>query len=105
MDIEYSINKKIKHFWIYGICLFIIAYFSFHTLCGNRNIYRLYTLRHEIAQAQAISKKLRNEKQRLQKLVNHLSDKSLDTDLLDERARIVLNMVADDEFIILTDSL
>ncbi len=105
MDIEFSITKKNKHFWIYGICLFIIAYFSFHTLCGNRNIYRLYSLRHEIAQAKEISQKLQNEKHRLQKLVNHLSDKSLDTDLLDERARVVLNMVADDEFVIFTDSL
>ena len=105
MDIGFAINKKIKHGWIYGLCLFIIAYFSFHTFCGNRNIYRLFTLKHEIAQAQKISQSLNKEKQRLQKLVNRLSDKSLDTDLLDERARIVLNMVADDEFVVITDSL
>jgi len=105
MDIGFTINKKIKNYWIYGLCCFIIAYFGFHTLCGNRNIYRLFTLKHQISQAQEISKKLHHEKQRLQKLVDHLSDKSLDPDLLDERARIVLNMAADDDFIILNDSL
>ena len=87
------------------MCGFVITYFSFHTLCGNRNIYRLFALKHEIAQAQEISSKLHKEKQRLQKLVDHLSDKSLDTDLLDERARIVLNMAADDDFVILNESI
>lgn len=103
MDIRFAFNKKIKHYWLFAICLFIAIYFSFQTICGNRNIYRLMSLKKEIAQAQATSQKLRQEKDRLQHLVDHLSDKSLDIDLLDERARVVLNMVADDEFIILTD--
>ena len=105
MDIGFNISKRVKHYWIYGLCGFVIAYFSFHTLCGNRNIYRLFALKHEIAQAREISSRLHNEKERLQKLGDRLSDKGLDTDLLDERARIVLNMAADDDFVILNDSL
>jgi len=105
MNIDLNIHKKIKNNWICTLCLFVIIYFGFQTICGNRNIYRLIALKNEISQAQDTADKLRQEKNRLQKLVNNLSDKSLDPDLLDERARVVLNMVADDEFVIFTDSL
>ncbi len=103
MDIGFVFNKKIKHYWLFALCLFIAIYFSFQTICGNRNIYRLISLKNEIAQAKQTSQKLHSEKERLQQLVDRLSDKSLDLDLLDERIRVVLNMTADNEFIILNE--
>jgi len=39
----------------------------------------------------------------LEEKVKHLSNSSLDLDLLEERARIVLNMAAQDEFILLDE--
>ena len=47
--------------------------------------------------------KQRKHKKELEEKVKHLSNASLDLDLLEERARIVLNMANDDEFILLDE--
>ena len=69
--------------------------------CGDRNIYRYFELKHEIARATALSKLYEVKKADLQRNVDYLSNVSLDVDLLEERARTILNMAAEDEFIIL----
>ncbi len=101
MDFGLDIQKKFRQYWLILISCFIVVYFGFHSFCGERNIYRYFALKEEIAQAQKTAKQYSEQLQRLQRKVQHLSDNSLDIDLLDERARVVLNMAADDEFIIL----
>ncbi len=105
MNLAADIQNILRKYWLPLLCGFIIVYFVFNIFCGNRNIYRLFALRYEISQAQSQAATYRQKKNRLQRLVNHLSDKSLDIDLLEERARIVLNVAADDDFIILNDPL
>ena len=101
MDFGLDIQKKFKKNWFYLISGFIVVYFGFQTFCGERNIYRYFVLKNEIAQAMAVSQKYALIKQNLQRNIDCLSNASLDTDLLDERARVILNMAHDDEFIIL----
>ncbi len=101
MGFELDIMGKLKNYWLILISGFLVVYFGFHSFCGERNIYRYFSLKKEIALAQKEADLYAKQKQALQRKVQHLSDTSLDTDLLDERARIVLNMAADDEFIIL----
>ena len=60
-------------------------------------------LRHEVEYARTLAKQYRVKKERLAEEVRLLSPDSLDLDLLDERARIVLNFVGDDEFVILDE--
>ncbi|MBE6444420.1 MAG: septum formation initiator family protein [Alphaproteobacteria bacterium] len=105
MDFGLDIQQRIKRNWLILISGFIVVYFGFHTFCGDRNIYRYFTLKSEIAQAQKTAKLYASQKEVLQQKVKHLSDISLDADLLDERARVVLNMAADDEFIILDNDI
>ena len=105
MDLAIDIQNLLRRYWVPLLCGFVIIYFVFNIFCGNRNIYRLIALRYEIKQAQIQATNYQNKKKRLQRLVDHLSDKSLDVDLLEERARIVLNVAADDDFIILNDTL
>lgn len=101
MDFGLDINRKFRQYWLFLISGFIVVYFGFHSFCGERNIYRYFALKKEIAQARQIEAEYALKKERLQRKVQHLSDASLDIDLLDERARVVLNMAADDEFVIL----
>lgn len=101
MDFGLDIQRKFKQYWLFLISGFIVIYFGFHSFCGERNIYRYFALKNEISQAQKVAQQYALKKQTLQRKVEHLSDISLDADLLDERARVVLNMAADDEFIIL----
>ena len=98
-----GIHYKLRNNWLVLISLFLIIYFGFHSFCGERNIYRYFSLKREIAERQKVAQKYALQKQKLQLKVSHLSDASLDPDLLDERARVVLNMAADDEFIVISD--
>lgn len=101
MSFGLDIERLFKQNWLILISGFVIVYFGFHTFCGERNIYRYFALKDEIVQAQKEAEKYALQRQNLQRKVDHLSDISLDTDLLDERARVVLNLAAEDEFIIL----
>lgn len=101
MDFGLDIQRKLKQYWLILVSSFIVVYFGFHSFCGERNIYRYFALKKEIAQAQKTAKQYESQRIKLQRKVEHLSDVSLDADLLDERARVVLNLAADDEFIIL----
>ena len=105
MGFGLDIQRKFRQYWLIMVSGFIVLYFGFHSFCGERNIYRYFTLKQEIAQAQQMAQKYAQQKQALQRKVQHLSDTSLDIDLLDERARVVLNMAADDEFIILDNDI
>ena len=101
MEFGLDIQQKFRRNWLMIISGFIIFYFGLHTFCGDRNIYRYFALKKEISLAQQVAKQYALKRKALQRKVEHLSDFSLDADLLDERARVVLNMAADDEFIIL----
>jgi cell division protein FtsB len=101
MTFSIGVTQKVRQHWLALLSCFLVVYFGFHSFCGERNIYRYFALKKEIAEQQALAKQFDKKKQNLQRKVSHLSDISLDTDLLDERARVVLNMAADDEFVIL----
>lgn len=89
-------------FWIFGALLMI--YFAFHAINGDRGLLKYLYLRQEIAEAQKIAGHYNSQKLKLEEKVKHLSNSSLDLDLLEERARIVLNLAGQDEFIILDES-
>lgn len=103
MGFGWDIQQKLKSGWLIFISLFIFVYFSFHLFCGDRNIYRYFALQDQIAEAKERALMYAKQKNKLQQKVDRLSDTGLDTDLLDEQARVVLNMAADDEFIIPND--
>ncbi|MBE6467018.1 MAG: septum formation initiator family protein [Alphaproteobacteria bacterium] len=105
MDFGLDIQNKFKRNWLLLASGFIAVYFCFHIFCGERNIYRYFVLKQEIAQAQEIAKQYASVKASLQRDVDYLSKDSLDVDMLEERARAVLNMAAGDEFIILDNDI
>ena len=88
--------------WIVGA--FLIVYFAFHAINGDRGLLKYLYLQQEIADARQIAQKYSLQKNKLEKKVRHLSNSSLDLDLLEERARIVLNMADSDEFVILDEN-
>lgn len=89
-----------------GILMFFVAlffYFAFYTINGERGIRRYMHLRQEIEYASQVAEKYHQEKNRLEEKVRLLSSSSLDLDMLDERARKVLNLVREEEFVILDE--
>lgn len=77
-----------------------VVYLAYHTLQGERGLNAWVQLNAELAKAAALEQALVAERQELEQRVSHLRRESLDRDLLEERARIVLNLGWPDEYVI-----
>ncbi|MBR1600112.1 MAG: septum formation initiator family protein [Alphaproteobacteria bacterium] len=99
---SYLINKSKSSAVI--ICLMLLcAYFSYFAVRGDRGLFKYLYLQEKVAEAQKLNNNYDRKKNELEQKVKLLSSNSLDLDLLDERARAVLNVIGDDEFIIIDD--
>ena len=87
------------------IIILMSVYFTFYAVKGERGFARYIQLNAEVAEARQISQNYSKEKAEWEEKVRLLSSESLDLDMLDERARIVLNMVGSDEFVILDEEI
>lgn len=80
----------------------VLAYFSFHMIQGNHGLIALLELQSKVAAAETIRAEISTEHRRLAQQVALLRPDNLDPDMLDERARIMLNYVHPDEIVINT---
>lgn len=71
----------------------LMAYFAYHALQGDRGIIAWWNLRHEIEQTDLTLSEVTVEKQALERRVSLLRPDSLDRDMLEERARLMLGFV------------
>lgn len=90
--------KKSGFFIVFGIFSF---YFVINAINGNRGIFRYLYLKSKVEAATRDRARYAEIKHDLEMKVAMLSEQSLDLDYLEERARIVLNMVKDGEYVIL----
>ncbi|NBC33599.1 MAG: septum formation initiator family protein [Alphaproteobacteria bacterium] len=81
-----------------GLCL--VAYFCFHALQGHRSIFARERLEAELAQAHETLDTLQAERRHLEHRTDLLMPDGLDLDLLEERARSVLNYAHPDDVIL-----
>lgn len=82
-------------------CL-LVGYFSYHAIEGDRGVRAYSKLDRDIAEAQATKDGVSAQRAALEARVAMLSPGSLDTDLLEERARIVLGFVPEDSLVVST---
>jgi cell division protein FtsB len=69
-----------------GLCF----YFSYHLLQGERSYFRYLSLNQKISEMKGRSENLKSEHTALETRVSMLRSGSIDKDMLEERARIVL---------------
>ena len=79
----------------------IVGYFAYHAIQGDRGLIALSHLQSEIQQAEAVLAQVRGERTDLEQRASLLKRDHLDPDMLDERARAVLNYSHPDDVIIL----
>ena len=85
----------------FAICgLFLCVYFTFHLLQGPRSIFYLQSLTAENLKLEKALTDEKAERQKLEQRVVMLRPGSLDRDLLEERARVMLGYVSPDEIMI-----
>ncbi len=81
------------------IMVALFVYLIFHALNGNHGIYAYLQERNKLHIQTVQLHELQQETAQLAQQITNLSDDSLDLDLLEERARIVLGYAKKDEII------
>jgi cell division protein FtsB len=76
---------------LYSVAALMIGYFWFHAYAGNRGLRAKQDIDHQMAQLGVELGRLKLERAQLEKKVALLRSDRIDPDLLDERARLLLN--------------
>ena len=98
-DIKYHLKKS----GLLMIFVVLFFYFGYNAFYGERGFRKYMYLKNEIEYARSMAEHYQQKKNDLNEEVRLLSPSSLDLDMLDERARTVLNLVGDHELIILDE--
>ena len=86
---------------VVGVCL--VSYFAYYMIDGPRGLKAMTRLQGDIAVSEAKLDVLQTQRRDLEARVSKLRPGSIDPDLLDERARTVLNFAKPTDLIIRTD--
>lgn len=103
MDFLNDIKYWFKQSWLVMIPVMLFFFFVFNIFCGERGLQKYLYLKKEVQYAKEIASQYQQKKEALNQEIQLLSPNNLDYDLLDERARDVLNLVGKGEFIILDE--
>ena len=79
----------------------IVVYIGYHAVQGDRGALAYISYSQELNRANATLAEVQDARERLERRVASLRSERLDPDLLEERARIVLDVIGEDEFVIL----
>lgn len=83
---------------VLGFC--IVGYFVYHSIEGDRGLVAYLRLTEQIQLARAQLAEVSAERKALEQRVGLLRPNQLDPDMLDERARLLLNLARPDEIVI-----
>ena len=96
-----EIRRRARHIVPQVVLACTLGYFVYHTTQGERSLLAWLQLEKDLRVAQSEAAVLANQRLRLENRVSQLRPDGLDPDMLEERARALLNYGRDDEVIIL----
>lgn len=79
----------------------LLAYFSYHMVQGDHGLLSLLQLQTKVEQARDVRAALQAERSELEARVALLRPDNLDPDMLEERARVMLNFAHPNEIVII----
>lgn len=101
MDAIREIRRRARHA-VGPVCgALLLGYFVYHAVQGERGLLAWRQVDQQIAVAEATLAEVQVVHNRLAHKVSLLEPTSIDPDMLEERARIMLNLVHADELVIL----
>lgn len=100
MSILYELRKRARQITLPVLGACVAGYFVYHAVQGDRGIIAWMVLNQQIREAQAVEAELAAERATLERRAALLRPDSLDPDLLEERARLMLNFAHADELVI-----
>lgn len=101
MALVHEIRRRGRHILPQVLLAATLGYFGYHIVQGEHGVLAWLQLEKELRIALANAAVLAEERAQLEHRVSLLRPNSLDPDLLEERARVVLNYARDDEMLIL----
>ena len=91
---------QLKTYLPTAVLAFLIFFFTFHALTGERGLLLAHQRREALAEKQDELKRLRAERESLELKARFLSNDSLSLDLLEERAHEELGFIAPGDYVI-----
>ena len=98
MGFLHELRKRARQVAPQVLLACLAAYFGYHAVQGDRGMLAWHRLEQEISQAGALRDGLVAERRDLERKVSLLRPDNLDPDLLEERARLLLNYGYADDF-------
>lgn len=103
MSLLRELKSKARQITAPVVAAGLVGYFAYHAVEGDRGVRAWLELRHELGEAGATEAALAAQREQLERQVRLLRRDGLDTDLLDERAHLLLNYGRSDEYVIFLD--
>ncbi len=100
MGIMVEIRKRQRHMLLPLFFAVVFGYLGYHIMHGDRGIFAYIHLKQEIVRAEEALAETDATRQAWERRVALLRSASLDPDMLDERARTMLNVARPDEIVI-----
>lgn len=100
MSLAQEIRRRARHVVGPMLGALTVIYFGYHTVQGDRGLLAWWHLRHEVQQAEAELQRVVAVREAIEHRTSLLRPDNLDLDMLEERARIMLNVGRGDEIII-----
>ncbi|MCK5296619.1 MAG: septum formation initiator family protein [Alphaproteobacteria bacterium] len=101
MQLLDEIKRRSKHVLGSLLGASVLFYFAYHVVNGDRGLIAWWSIKREINQAEIVLQNTTKKRKVLEKRVHLLRPESLDPDMLEERARRVLNMGREDDLVII----
>jgi len=98
-------RRRIKQVAPQFLSACVMLYFLYHAVQGDRGFLAWLRLTQDLEQAKLAAVEVEAQRERLGERVGRLQPEHLDPDLLDERARALLNLGRPDEVVILRPKL
>lgn len=101
MVIRTRLHRILQTVALYVVAAMMIAYFGFHAYHGDHGIRAKQEFLAEIASLNTELKALRREKTEVERRVALMRTEALDPDMLDQRAREILNFADPRELVLI----
>lgn len=95
-----DIRRRVRQVAPQFLSACVMLYFLYHAVQGDRGFLAWLRLTQDLEQAKLAAVDIGSQRERLEERVGRLQPEHLDPDLLDERARALLNLGRRDEVVI-----
>src|SRR5579862_4667486 len=101
MAIGHILRRRARHVIVPLLGALLVAYFGYHAVEGDRGLLAYLKLTQELKKAEISRDLIQADRQVIERRVALLRPTGVDPDMLDERARVMLNLGRRDELTIM----